>query len=153
MNVLATRRQELGHPSVDRLYPAEKLRDVIGEADVVSLHLRLDDTTRGLIDRSMIAAMKRGALLINTARGAIIDEPAMIEALTSGHLGGVYLDVFATEPLPPSSPLWTLPNVLITPHAADNSIGWAPRFAQLFADNLDRLMRGEKLVNELDRLS
>src|SRR5262249_13356935 len=121
MRVLAIRRQPQSHDSVDALYRPGDLSAILGEADIVTLHVRLDQTTRRLIDARMLAAMKRGALLINTSRGAVVDEAALIDALNSGHLGGAYLDVFETEPLPPESPLWRLENVLVTPHAADNS--------------------------------
>ena len=95
------------------------LKELLGMSDVVSIHLRLSDESRNLINKERIAMMKPGALLINTSRGAIIDEVALYEALKDGHLGGAGLDVFATEPLPAASPLRTLPNVLLTPH-----IGW-----------------------------
>ena len=75
------------------------------------------------------------------------DGAALIDALRSGHLGGAYLDVFETEPLPAESPLWTMPNVLVTPHASDNIVGWPRRFAELFADNLARWRAGEPLLN------
>ncbi len=149
MRVLAVRRQDTPHPAVDRLYPPEKLPDLLGEADVVSLHVRLSDETRHLINRETLARFKPGALLVNTSRGGVIDEPALVEALRSGRLGGAYLDVFETEPLPEASPLWDLPNVLITPHVSDSVANWQALFADFFADNLDRWMKGEELHNQL----
>jgi hypothetical protein len=88
-------------------------------SDIVSIHLRLSEGSRGLLNRKRLAKMKPDALLINTARGAIVDEDALVEALKENRLAGAGLDVFAVEPLPVSSPLRTLPNVLLTPH-----IGW-----------------------------
>ena len=82
--------------------------------------------------------MKPGALLVNTSRGAIVNESALVQALESGHLGGVYLDVFEDEPLPAFSPSWQLPNVLITPHAADNVKDWSQRYGLRFTENLER---------------
>jgi phosphoglycerate dehydrogenase-like enzyme len=149
MRVLAIRRQQEPHPSVDGIYPPERLQDLLGQADVVSLHVRLADDTRHLINRQTLSRFKPGALLINTARGGVIDEPALIEALQSGHLGGAYLDVFETEPLPQASPLWTLPNVLITPHVSDSVTNWQMLFAEFFAENLERWCQGKQLRNEL----
>ena len=91
--------------------------------------------------------MQPGALFVNTARGAIVDEPALVEALRSGHLGGAYLDVFETEPLPADSPLWSLPNVIVTPHASDGVHDFQKRFAALFAENLERFLAGRPLLN------
>ena len=113
----------------------------------MSLHVRLNPATRGMLARDELAAMKPGAYLVNTSRGPVVDEAALIEALHSGRLGGAYLDVFETEPLPAESPLWTMPNVLITPHSSDNIHGWPRRFAELFADNLERWRSGEPLLN------
>ncbi len=147
MRVLAIRRTQTPHPAVDDLFPPEALHEVLGKADIVSLHLRLSEETRHLIDARALAAMKPGARLVNTARGPIVDQAAMIEALESGRLGGAYLDVFETEPLPPESPLWRLDNVIITPHAAENIADWPRRFAAFFADNLDRWRAGQPLEN------
>ncbi len=147
MRVLGLRRSATPHPAADALYPPESLHEVLAEADVASLHLRLDDTTRHTIDRAALAVMKPGALLINTARGAIIDEAAVISALEGGRLGGAYLDVFETEPLPADSPLWRLENVILTPHVADSVPDWTARFAHFFADNLERWRAGEPLEN------
>jgi phosphoglycerate dehydrogenase-like enzyme len=94
------------------------LDELLGEADIVTLHVPLSEATVRLIDRARIARMKRGAVLVNTARGALVDEPALYAALASGHLGSAGLDVFATEPLAPDNPLLTLPNVTVTPHVA-----------------------------------
>jgi phosphoglycerate dehydrogenase-like enzyme len=95
------------------------LDDLLERADVVSVHLKLSPESTGLLDRDRLARMRAGAILVNTARGAIVDEQALLEALHSGHLAGAGLDVFATEPLPADHPLRTAPNVVLTPH-----IGW-----------------------------
>ena len=147
MRVLATRRQNIDHPSVDTLGQPADLPHLLVEADVVSLHLRATTETEHLFNAEIISAMKRNALFINTSRGSIVDETALIHALESGHLRGAYLDVFKQEPLPMESPLWTMPNVLVTPHAADDVEGWQIEFLRFFADNLDRWLADKPLQN------
>lgn len=147
MRVLATRRTPAPDPNVDEVHGSDALSDLIGQADFVSLHIRMSDETRGMFDAKMFNAMKPGSFLINTARGPVVQEAALLDALNSGHIAGAYLDVFEHEPLPTDSPLWDQPNVIMTPHAADNVHNWPARFAGFFADNLDRWNRGEELVN------
>ena len=107
--------------------------------------------TRGLLGREALVRLRPGAVLVNVARGSLVDEDAMVEALRSGHLRGAGLDVFRTEPLPASSPLWSLPNVLITPHVSGVSRGYWRREVDLILENLGRWRRGEPLRNEVDR--
>ena len=147
MHVIGVRRSSTPSAQVDELLPPERLREALGRADFVSVHLRVTDETRGLFDADLLGAIRPGAMFVNTARGAVVDEPALIEALRSGHLGGAYLDVFATEPLPGDSPLWSLPGVILTPHASDSVHDFAKRFAVLFADNLERFLAGRPLLN------
>lgn len=147
MRVLGVRASGRPHPAVDAMATLADLPRLLPEADVVSLHIRLNEATRHLIDAGALAAMKPDAMLVNTARGAVIDEAALITTLGAGRLRGVYLDVFETEPLPSASPLWSFDRVLVTPHCSDQVIGWAGRFAALFADNLDRWLAGRPLVN------
>lgn len=148
IRVLATSRAAgRSHPDVDELHPHDRFRALLPQADVLTVHLRQTADTEGLIDRAVFAALPRNALFINTARGAIVNEPDLVAALQSGHLSGAYLDVFATEPLSPESPLWSMEHVLISPHASDNVEDWTQRFAELFADNLQRWMRGTPLIN------
>ena len=147
MRVTGIRATPVPHPAVNEMRGPEALHALLPAADFVSLHVRLNDVTRGLISREALTLMKPGAHLVNTSRGPVVDETALIDALHSGHLGGAYLDVFETEPLPAESPLWAMPNVLITPHSSDNIHGWPRRFAALFADNLDRWRAGEPLLN------
>ena len=113
MKVLAWNRTPKSHPGVE-FVPVERL---LAESDAVSLHLLLNDETRGFLSRRRIAAMRRGALLVNTARGALVDEAAMIEALRSGQLRHAALDVFEIEPLPAGHVLTTLPNVTLSAHS------------------------------------
>ena len=147
MRVLGIRGRPAPHPAADEMHAPAALEALLPRADFVSLHPRLDATTKRMLSREAIAAMKPGAYLVNTSRGAVVDESALVDALRSGHLAGAYLDVFETEPLPTESPLWAMPNVIITPHASDNIVGWPRRFAELFADNLDRWRAGEPLLN------
>lgn len=114
MKVLAWNRS-----GVDPSLPAEavELDDLLERADIVSLHLTLSDATKGFVTKAHLARMKPGAMFVNTARGAIVDEPALVEALRSGHLGHAALDVFAEEPLPADHPFTTMPNVTLTSHA------------------------------------
>jgi (S)-sulfolactate dehydrogenase len=109
------------------------LDEVISMSDVVSLHVPLVDSTRGLIDASRIAAMKRGAVLVNTARGGIVDEAALAAALKSGHLGGAAIDVFHTEPLPATPYFQGCPNLILTPHIAGVSTESSERVSELIA--------------------
>jgi len=119
------------------------LDDLLERSDIVSIHLRLSDESRGLMDREKLWKMKPGAILINTSRGAIIDEAALIDALRAKRIAGAGLDVFAVEPLPSSSPLRTMSNVLLTPH-----VGWQVRdvfheFVEIAADQLDAWLKNE----------
>ena len=111
------------HPSPERARALGvefiELDDLLGRSDVVSLHLGLTDQTRGMLGRRELGLMKRGAILVNTGRGPLVDEAALIDALESGHLLGAGLDVFAQEPLPPDAPILRAPRVTLTPHAAD----------------------------------
>src|SRR5207248_142293 len=106
--------------------------------------------TRGMLDAQALERIKPGAVLVNVGRGTVIDEPALVQALRKGRLSGAALDVFATEPLPAQSPLWDLPNVLITPHTAALSVRENERIVQLFIKNLRRYIRGEPLLNRVD---
>ena len=135
----------------DAIEPPERLDEALAHAEWLIIACPLTNETRGLIDARRLARLPRGARVVNIARGEIIDEPALIAALQSGHLGGAYLDVFAEEPLPAASPLWDLPNVLMTPHNSAAAAGNEQRVYEIFIDNLGRWLRGEPLVNEVKR--
>lgn len=138
---------------LSKLIPREELRGAMGEIDALVLACPLTDLTRNLIGRQEINSLRPGAIIVNVARGAVIDEEAMIEALSEGRLGGAALDVAAVEPLPPASPLWRLENVLISPHSASTVAAENRRIVDLFLDNLGRYLDGRPLVNlfEADR--
>jgi phosphoglycerate dehydrogenase-like enzyme len=123
---------------------------MLARADFVVLYLPHTPETEGLIGEQELAAMKPGSILINVARGTIWDEPAVIRALQSGHLGGLASDVFAEEPLPAESPLWDMPNVFISPHSASAVDSENARLTDLFCENLRRYLGGEPLLNVLD---
>lgn len=147
MHVIGTRRSGASHPSVDEIHDPTALKSLLPQADFISLHVRLSEETRHMIDAPAIDLMKPEAVLINTARGGVVDEAALTHALRSGRLKAAYLDVFDTEPLPQDSPLWSLDNVVLTPHASDNVTDWPERFADRFMDNLDRWIAGDPLEN------
>ncbi len=134
---------------VHELVPPGQLLDVLPDADWLAISAPLTEETRGTIDREALARLPQGARVLNVGRGEIIDEAALIDALRSGRLGGAYLDVFHEEPLPPDSPLWTLPNVIVTPHNSAVSRGNEGRGAAIFLENLERWARGEPLRNEV----
>jgi phosphoglycerate dehydrogenase-like enzyme len=136
--------------TIERVVAADGLADVVGEADYLAIAAPLTQATRGAISREIIARMKPTAWIMNIARGAIVDEPAMIDALKAKRIGGAALDVFTTEPLPKESPLWTLENVIITPHNSGSSPRAGERTLALFAENLRRYKAGEPLINRVD---
>jgi phosphoglycerate dehydrogenase-like enzyme len=143
MHLIATRRQrELGDPTID---------DAIGESDYVVLSAPLTPSTYHLMNAERIAAMKPGAVLINVSRGPIVDEAALIEALQQNRIRGAALDVFEVEPLPPDHPLWSLDNVLISPHSADHTADSHDRAMTFFLENLARFERGDALENVVDK--
>ncbi|MEM8859883.1 MAG: D-2-hydroxyacid dehydrogenase [Chloroflexota bacterium] len=147
MNVIGVRHSGAPKDHVDEMVTPDQLEQVIGQADVVSIHLRHTAETENLFDAEMLSKMKTDSMLINTSRGAIVDQNALIEALTSGPIKNAYLDVFDPEPLPADSPLWNMDNVLITPHASDHVSDWPAIFGDFFADNLQRFKDGNILKN------
>ena len=151
MRVIGTRR-EPSRPveGIDLLFPASQLGEYLPQANYVVLATPHTTETENMIGAREIALMKRGAVVINLARGVVIDEGAMIEALASGHLGGAALDVFRVEPLPESSPLWDMPNVIVSPHSASTTDTENHKLVDLFCDNLRRFRAGEPLKNVLD---
>jgi phosphoglycerate dehydrogenase-like enzyme len=150
MKVVGVRRDVSATlPYVHELRSPNKLDELWPRADVLSLNVPLNSTTRHLVDREVLSALPGHCLLLNGARGDVVDEVALIESLEAGQIGGAWLDVFQREPLPPDSPLWSMDNVAITPHSADQVEDFPWRFARLFADNLRRFVRGEDLRNVL----
>ncbi len=134
----------------EAFYGLDELDALLPECDYVAVVLPLTPDTRQVLNARTLALLKPAAFIINIGRGALIDEPALIEALQAGRVGGAALDVFSKEPLPADSPLWSLPNVILTPHIS----GWTTRYdelaMQLFADNLRRYLEGQPLYNQVD---
>jgi phosphoglycerate dehydrogenase-like enzyme len=150
MRVIATRRNPAaGAAGVDAVAGNDRLHEMLSQADVVALTCPLTPETENLIDAAALAAMRPTAHLINVARGRIIDEPALVRALQEGHIAAAALDVTVEEPLPQASPLWSLPNVLITPHVAGETQKYEDGVIDILMGNLDRLWRGEALVNQV----
>jgi D-2-hydroxyacid dehydrogenase (NADP+) len=135
-------------PGIETLRYGE-LPAVLPRAQWLLLACPLSASTRRLVDAAALATLPAGAMLVNVARGEVIDEAALIAALRSGRLRGAFLDVFEHEPLPADSPLWALQNVMLTPHSAGQSAGNAAREAAIFTGNLGRWLRGEPLVNRV----
>ncbi len=136
--------------NLHELYAPAALSDVLPRAEYLVLITPHTDETEKMIGPSELASLPQGAVLINIARGAVVDEAALIESLRSGHLGGAALDVFEEEPLPQSSPLWEMPNVLVSPHSGSTSDRENGRLTNLFCENLRRYLDGEPLLNVLD---
>ena len=148
MNVEAIRRTATGKEPCPT-FGFDQLNSVLGRADWVAVALPLADETRNIFDKDRFTQMKKGAHFINIGRGELVDEPALIAALQSGHLAGAALDVFATEPLPSDSPLWDMPNVIVTPHSSGASPKAGLRSEALFVANLQKFLNNESLVNEV----
>lgn len=150
MRIWGVNRSGRAVPHVERVVSGDQWRALLPETDLLVLAAPLTAATRGLIGAHELALLPRHAWLINIARGTIVDEPALIEALRSGALAGAALDTFAKEPLPSDSPLWTLPNVIVSPHHSGSSPRSEERTLDLFIDNLQRFVSGAELRNVVD---
>jgi D-2-hydroxyacid dehydrogenase (NADP+) len=128
------------------VWGADGVDRLLRESDFVVLHCPLTDETRGLIDARRLALMRPSAYLINVARGGCVDEPALLEALRAGAIAGAGIDHFWDEPLPPESPFWDLPDVLITPHTAGETQRYEDNVLDILLENLGRLERGETVL-------
>jgi phosphoglycerate dehydrogenase-like enzyme len=131
----------------ERIVGDDGLLEAVRSADVLVVTMPLTDASRGIIGREVIAALPAGAWLINVSRGALVDEAALLDALRAGRLAGAVLDVFGQEPLPPDSPWWDAPNVIVTPHASGVTLRF---FDDLLVENVRRYLAGESLLNPVD---
>lgn len=153
MRVLGVRRDPARTlPGIECMYGQQELENVLPEADFVVLTIPLTVDTRGLIGARAFGKMKPSAYLINIGRGGTVDEPALIRALQSGQIAGAGLDVFACEPLPPDSPLWDMPNVIITAHYSGLTPHYNERAMDIFIDNLKRYTKGQPMRNVVDKI-
>ncbi|HEY5625445.1 MAG TPA: D-2-hydroxyacid dehydrogenase, partial [Dehalococcoidia bacterium] len=158
MCVLAMRRscerrmsgEEAGEPAVDEMFPPAELHALLSESDYVVLALPLTGESTGLIGEAELAVMKPNGVIVNIARGRVIDQDALIRALREGRIAGAALDVTTPEPLPSDHELWGVPNVMITPHISGGTPRYMERAIELFCDNLRRYGDGEPLVNVVD---
>jgi phosphoglycerate dehydrogenase-like enzyme len=147
----AGRRARSNDPDFGEIVGPDGLHDALSAADYVVLVAPLTDETRGMIDKAALAAMRPTARFINVGRGKLVDEPELVDALREGRIAAAALDVFAEEPLPESSPLWDMPNVIVSPHMSGDLVGWRNDLVALFLDNLRRFANDEPLRNVVDK--
>lgn len=148
MRVIGLRRTPQGDEPCET-WPIARLHDLLPLTDTLVLTAALTDDTRHIIGARELALLPQGAHLVNVGRGLLVDEAALVESLQQRHLGGAALDVFEVEPLPADSPLWDLPNVIVTPHSAGGTPLAAQRAADVFATNLGHYVAGEPMINEV----
>jgi len=154
MRVIGIRRDvrsDRPAPGVERVMPPDRLAEAAREADYLAVTAPLTPQTKGMVSAEVLRALKPTAWVINIARGPIVDEAALATALASKRIGGAALDVFDTEPLPAASPLWSLENVIITPHISNSSPRLRARSLALVTENVRRFKAGEPLLNLVDR--
>lgn len=138
-------------PDFGDVHASDNLAHVIGAFDYVVLAAPLTEQTKGLVDAEVLAHCRPSARLVNVGRGELVVEADLVAALQAGQLAGAALDVFETEPLPESSPLWGMPNVLISPHMSGDTVGWVDELVDLFLANLRAYAQGEQLRNVVDK--
>jgi phosphoglycerate dehydrogenase-like enzyme len=146
METIGLRRTVTGD-EICQTWGHDRLDELLGWADAIAVTAPLTDDTRGMFDAAAFARMRPGSWFINVGRGEIVDEPALVDSLVEGHLGGAGLDVFAVEPLPPDNPLWVMPNVIITPHSSGTTDLSHRRQVDMFIENFRRHAAGEALEN------
>jgi phosphoglycerate dehydrogenase-like enzyme len=153
MRVLAVRENPAkGAGGADAVYSPDEINEVLPQADYVLLCTPVTPATTGLINAERLSHMRPDAYLINVGRGPLIDEPALLHALTARSIAGAALDVFTEEPLPAGSPFWSLDNLLITPHTAAVTERLWERHYRLIVENLNRFLAGKPLLNEVDKM-
>jgi len=151
LNLLAVDARAVeGHPYIEEVWPSSRLPELLEQSDVVVVATPLTDETRHLLDAAALARMKSDAYLIVVSRGGIVDEVALAEALRAGKLAGAALDVTEIEPLPVDSPLWDVPNLILTPHTAGASAPKERRVVEIFRENIVRYVAGDPLLNMVD---
>ncbi|HXV94479.1 MAG TPA: D-2-hydroxyacid dehydrogenase [Pseudonocardia sp.] len=151
LGAVGMRVELVGRRATGGAHGFEALPDLLPRADHLVLAAPLTDATRGMLDAAALARMRPTARVINVGRGGLVVEDDLVEALRAGRIAGAALDVFAVEPLPRSSPLWGMPNVIVSPHMSGDAVGWREALVELFAANLDRYRAGEPLHNTVDK--
>lgn len=154
MRVAALRRRpelSAADPYADEVLPLSGLAALLEQSDYLAVCAALTPETKGMLGAPELARLKPGAVIVNVARGAIVDEAALIRALEEKRIRGAALDVYETEPLPPGHPFYRLDNVLLSPHCADHTDGWLEISMRLFLDNFQRFVKGEPLLNVVDK--
>lgn len=151
MRVWGVRRSPQPLAGFERVVGVDEWRSLLPKADYVAIATPLTPDTKGMIDAAVLRSMQASAYLINIARGAVVDEAALLVALKEGWIAGAGLDAFSTEPLPSDSPFWSLPNVFITPHCSAATSQTIQRIVDLFLDNLTRYRQGQPLKNVVDK--
>ncbi|MBU2644455.1 D-2-hydroxyacid dehydrogenase [bacterium] len=152
MKVVGVRRNpDQSSPHVEKMFGPNQLHDMLALCDWVVVAAAGTAETNGLIGEAELGVMKQNAVIINIARGSLIQEKALIQALQEKRIAGAGLDVFETEPLPADSPLWEMPNVIITPHVAGGTPYYIDRLVDIFVENLKRYQAGEPLINVVDK--
>jgi phosphoglycerate dehydrogenase-like enzyme len=152
IHVLAIKRTRLSEgspPNVDVLYPREELNSMLAACDFLLIAVPYTPQTVGMVGAAELAALPKGAFLLDVSRGGVLQEEAFIAAMQSGHLAGAALDVFGQEPLPLDSPLWDLPNLIISPHNAGDLPNYGRSAVDRFIENLGHYLRGEPLLHEV----
>ena len=150
MTVLGVRRSSTPCDYVDEMFGLDNLREMLARSDYVVVTTPLTDQTRGMIGEAEFRAMKPSAYFIVTSRGGVADDEALLQALEQGWIAGAGLDAHEIEPVPPESPLWSMPGVFVSPHCSATGVGQPARGAEIFVDNLRRYIAGEPLSNVVD---
>jgi phosphoglycerate dehydrogenase-like enzyme len=151
LRAVGMRVRLVGRREREGVHPADDLPQLLPEADYLVLAAPLTEQTRGMVDSVLLARLPARARLINVGRGALVVEKDLIAALATQGLAGAALDVFATEPLPNDSPLWSLPGVIVSPHMSGDVVGWQEALVDLFVENLARYRAGQPLRNVVDK--
>lgn len=147
----AGRTARTSDPDLGDMVASDRLVEHAGWADHLVVAAPLTDQTRGMVNAAVFAAMKPTAQLINVGRGPIVDEPALLAALRDGQLAAASIDVFTSEPLPADSPVWTTPQLAVSPHMSGDVVGWRDALARQFVDNAERWLAGAALLNVVDK--
>lgn len=147
------RVEVVGRRARPGVHATEDLPGLLADVDYLVLAAPLTEQTRGMVNAETLAMLPSSARLINVGRGALVVQDAVVEALRSGRLAGAALDVFESEPLPPDSPLWTVPGMIVSPHMSGDALGWRAAVLEVFLDNLERYRAGQPLRNVVDKTS